>query len=56
MLIPIYDLSQPELLFYTKLNEHQLSQYNVPNPLGYFIAESPKVITRALNADYTFSL
>ena len=53
MLIPIHDLNQPELLFYTKLNEHQLSQYNAPNPLGYFIAESPKVITRALNADYT---
>ena len=53
MLIPIHDLGQPELLFYTKLNEHQLSQYNAPNPLGYFIAESPKVIARALNADYT---
>ena len=38
MLIPIHDLGQPELLFYTKLNEHQISQYNPPNPHHNLIA------------------
>lgn len=47
----IQDLSIPELDIYTKLSENQLRHIYEPAP-GIFIAESPKVIERALNAAY----
>ena len=50
-IIPITDFSAPELDIYARLNENQLFRYYEPNP-GLFIAESPKVIERALNAGY----
>ena len=45
--IEITDLTLPELQVYTSLNEAQLLHYYEPAP-GIFIAESPKVIERAL--------
>ena len=51
-IIEITDLSIPELDVYARLSEVQLLRCNEPN-LGLFICESPKVITRALDADYT---
>ena len=51
-IIKIDDLNIPELDVYARLSEVQLLRYNEPN-LGLFICESPKVITRALDADYT---
>ena len=45
--IEITDLALPELQVYTSLNEAQLLHYYEPAP-GIFIAESPKVIERAL--------
>ena len=50
-IIPITDFSAPELDIYARLNETQLFRYYEPEP-GLFIAESPKVIERALNAGY----
>ena len=50
-IINITDLSIPELDVYARLSEVQLLRYNEPN-LGLFICESPKVITRALDAGY----
>ena len=47
--IEITDLTLPELQVYTSLNEAQLLHYYEPAP-GIFIAESPKVIERALDA------
>ncbi len=47
-IIRITDLSAPELDVYSRLNESQLLHYYEPEP-GIFIAESPKVIERALN-------
>lgn len=47
----IEDLESDELKFYSKLSEKELLRYNEPDP-GYFIAESPKVITRALDYGY----
>ena len=47
----ISDFSAPELDIYARLNENQLFRYHEPEP-GLFIAESPKVIERALNAGY----
>ena len=49
--IPIQDLRDPALTVYTGLSETQLYHYNEPAP-GIFIAESPKVIRRALEAGY----
>lgn len=49
--IRVTDLSIPELAIYTGLNEAQLLHYREPAP-GIFIAESPKVIERALTAGY----
>ena len=46
--IEITDLTLPELQVYTSLNEAQLLHYYEPAP-GIFIAESPKVIERALD-------
>lgn len=48
-IIEIKDLDAPELQIYYNLNEAQLFHYFVPKP-GIFIAESPKVIERALDA------
>ncbi len=50
-IIELTDFNVPELEAYTKLSEVQLLRFCEPNP-GIFIAESPKVIMRALNAGY----
>lgn len=50
-IIEITNFELPELDVYARLNESQLLHFNEPNP-GIFIAESPKVIERALNAGY----
>ena len=50
-IIEIHDLTLPELEIYARLSEVQLLHYNEPG-LGIFIAESPNVIERALNAGY----
>lgn len=50
-IIKITNLDLPELDVYARLSEVQLLRYNEPKP-GIFIAESPKVIERALNAGY----
>ena len=48
-IIEIKDFSAPELDVYARLSEAQLLHYYEPNG-GLFIAESPKVIERALDA------
>ena len=48
-IIEIKDLDAPDLQIYYNLNEAQLFHYFEPKP-GIFIAESPKVIERALDA------
>lgn len=48
-IIEITDFSAPELDVYTRQSEVQLLHYYEPNG-GLFIAESPKVIERALDA------
>ena len=50
-IIEITDFSAPELDIYARLSEGQLFHYNEPKE-GLFIAESPKVIGRALDAGY----
>lgn len=50
-IIEITNFEFSELDVYARLNESQLLHFNEPNP-GIFIAESPKVIERALNAGY----
>ena len=50
-IIEITDFNAPELDVYARLNENQLFHRNEPAP-GIFIAESPKVIERALDAGY----
>ena len=50
-IIDIKDLNLPELDVYARLSEVQLLRYHEPD-LGIFIAESPNVIERALNAGY----
>ena len=47
----IDDLDDGKLDIYARLSEVQLLRHNEPKP-GLFIAESPKVVTRALNAGY----
>ena len=47
----ITDFEAPELDIYARLSEVQLLRLYEPKP-GLFIAESPKVIERALNAGY----
>lgn len=47
----ITDLNSPELDIYARLSEAALLRFYEPNG-GIFIAESPKVIERALNAGY----
>lgn len=50
-IIKITDLNIPELDIYARLSEVQLLHFYEPKE-GIFIAESPKVIERALNAGY----
>ena len=50
-IIEITDLSVPELDIYARLSEPQLLHIYEPDR-GLFIAESPKVIERALDAGY----
>ena len=50
-IIEINDFEAPELDIYARLSEVQLLRLYEPKP-GLFIAESPKVIERALNAGY----
>ena len=50
-IIELTDFSAPELDVYARLNENQLLHRNEPD-LGLFIAESPKVVERALDAGY----
>ena len=47
----VTDLSAPELLIYSKLTENELKHYYEPHG-GLFVAESPMVILRALEAGY----
>lgn len=49
--IRIDSFDAPELDIYARLSEVQLLRYREPHP-GIFIAESPKVIERALDAGY----
>ena len=51
-IINITDFSAPQLDFYARLSEKQLMHYCEPDT-GLFIAESPKVIERALNAGHS---
>ena len=50
-IIHITDFNDPQLDVYARLSEKQLAHYNEPD-LGLFIAESPKVIQRALDAGH----
>ena len=50
-IIKITDFNAPQLDVYARLSEKQLSHYNEPD-IGLFIAESPKVIQRALDAGH----
>ena len=50
-IIEIQDISAPELAPFARLTEAQLRQKSDPEK-GIFIAESPKVIERALDAGY----
>ena len=50
-IIPITDFTAPELDIYARLTENQLLNRHEPEK-GIFIAESPIVIERALNAGY----
>lgn len=50
-IIEITDFSAPELDVYARLTENQLLNRHEPEK-GMFIAESPKVVERALNAGY----
>lgn len=52
-IIEIKTLDLPELDIYARCNEVQLLHYNEPKKEGLFIAESPLVIGRALDAGYT---
>ena len=50
-IIEITDFAAPELDIYARYSEVQLLRINEPKP-GIFIAESPKVVERALDAGY----
>lgn len=50
-IVEITDFSVPELDIYARLSEGQLLNRHEPEK-GLFIAESPKVVERALNAGY----
>ncbi len=51
-IIEITDFNAPELDIYARLTENQLLNRHEPEK-GIFIAESPKVVERALDAGYT---
>ncbi|MBQ5783330.1 MAG: RNA methyltransferase [Oscillospiraceae bacterium] len=51
-IIKITDFSDPQLDFYARLSEKQLLHYYEPDT-GLFIAESPKVVQRAIDAGHT---
>ena len=51
-IIEIIDFNAPELDIYARLSENQLLNRHEPEK-GLFIAESPKVLERALDAGYT---
>jgi len=51
-IIHITDFSAPQLDVYARLSENQLLHYNEPHGDGIFIAESPNVVLRALDAGY----
>ena len=51
-IIEIKDFHAPELDIYARLTENQLLDLKEPEH-GLFIAESPRVIERALDAGYT---
>lgn len=50
-IIEVMDLNRPELMVYAELSERQLATIYEPEE-GLFIAESPKVIERALDGGY----
>ena len=50
-IIKITDFNAPQLDAYARLSEKQLMHYNEPD-LGFFIAESPKVIQRGLDVGH----
>ena len=50
-IIELSDFNHPDLDMYARLSEVDLRRFYEPEP-GLFIAESPKVIERALNAGY----
>lgn len=50
-IIEVTDLNRPELAIYAELSERQLATIYEPEE-GLFIAESPKVIERALDGGY----
>ena len=50
-IIEITDFNAPELDVYARLSENQLINHHEPWK-GMFIAESPKVVERALDAGY----
>ena len=50
-IINLKDLNCEDVAIYNSLNENQLKKIYEPN-LGLFIAESPKVIVRALDAGF----
>lgn len=50
-IVEVTDLNQPELAVYAELSERQLATIYEPKE-GLFIAESPKVIERALDGGY----
>lgn len=50
-IIEITDFNAPELDVYARLTENQLINRHEPEK-GLFIAESPKVVERALDAGY----
>ena len=50
-IIEVMDLNRPELAVYAELSERQLATIYEPKE-GLFIAESPKVIERALDGGY----
>ena len=51
-IIPVTNFDAPQLDVYARLSENQLLHYNEPFDNGLFIAESPNVIIRALDAGY----
>ena len=54
-IIEITDFDAPQLDIYARLTENQLLNRHEPEK-GIFIAESPKVIARALDAGTSLSL